>query len=482
MSATDFKYGFRHDPLKFEEESNSLQAALVRTVVLDRPRPEDSESIETCFQDIFSKQRPDGSLDDPHEQGVLAATGEQLLRLMEMGCSPDRPEMTRAIAAIHKAVGALDGEERANISCYTLRALCILGVTDLPAVKASLEKHSVEIEESFGGGCPWTPFVQLNALWAGRHVTDVNEAIEKTLTWAEKAIKPCGCSRELGLCVPWSIILMASVIDHPVAKRIAKSIVPMMLRIQKSDGGWGEPEANATLRAFVLLNKHGLLEQLRELPPLPPDWRVVKSVPSPAENPWGLLWDGNKFWVHERAGHRAIAVSSEDGTVLKTIPLPYDGQVYPLGLWDGALTLTHNGDDRTLYKIDQESGETLAKMPLDFMGYFTGTATQIDGKLILGDHWEGGTMVIDPADPAKSRCHLSVPGTPMSIAVHGDVMWMAEGWANALICTDLEGKLLDWGESPFGNHCVAYDGKHVWALDNEKKLICAIEKATDPDV
>ncbi len=46
--------------------------------------------------------------------------------------------------------------------------------------------------------------------------------------------------------------------------------------------------------------------------------------------------------------------------------------MYPLGLWDGALTLTHNGDDRTLYKIDAESGAALKQVSLDFMGYFTG--------------------------------------------------------------------------------------------------------------
>jgi len=476
MATGDITYGFRYDPLRFAENSDSLQAALVRTVVLKQPGPGDTEQIEARFLETFSKQRPDGSLDDPHDQGVLAATGEQLLCLLEMGCSPDRPEMKRAIAAIHKAVEELEGERRATISCYTLRALCMLGMTDLPPVKASLLRSAAEIESTLGGGCPWTPFVQLNALWAGRDVADVSEAIEKTLAWAEAAVEPCGCSRELGLCVPWSIILTGSIVDHPASRRIAEKIVPMMLRIQRPDGGWGEPEANATLRAFVLLKKHGLLERLRELPPLPADWRVVKSLPSPAEKPWGLLWDGDKFWVHERAGHKAIAVSPEDGTVLKTIPLPYDGQVYPLGLWDGALTLTHNGEDRTLYKIDPESGETLATVPLDFMGYFTGTATQIDGRLIFGDHWYGGATLIDPSDPARDRRHVRVPGTPMSLAVHGEEIWMADGWAGAVICTNLDGELIDWGESPFGNHCLAYDGKYVWALDNEKKRICAIEK------
>ena len=116
------------------------------------------------------------------------------------------------------------------------------------------------------------------------------------------------------------------------------------------------------------------------------------------------------------------------------------------------------------------------------MGHFTGTATQIDGKLIIGDHWEGGATVIDPTAPAEGGRHLRVPGTPMSIAVHGDAIWLADGWAEAVVRTNLDGELLDWGEGPFGNHCLAHDGEHVWALDNGKKRICAMEKATDRSV
>ena len=93
MTTAEFKYGFRYDPMKFVEGGDSLQAALVRTMVLDRPKPEDAERIEAHFQTIFAKQRPDGSLDDPHDQGLLAATGQQLLSLLDMGCSTDRPEM-----------------------------------------------------------------------------------------------------------------------------------------------------------------------------------------------------------------------------------------------------------------------------------------------------------------------------------------------------------------------------------------------------
>jgi hypothetical protein len=41
-------------------------------------------------------------------------------------------------------------------------------------------------------------------------------------------------------------------------------------------------------------------------------------------------------------------------------------------------------------------------------------------------------------------------------------------------------KLLDWGEHPFPQLAgLAYDGKNLWALDNEANRICIIEKSSD---
>ena len=113
----DGRYGFRHDPMAWVENDGSLQAALVRKLVFDRASEGDEQTIESHFRETFAKQSPDGSLEDEHDLGVLAATGGGLVRLLEMGCSPERPEMARAFDAVQKAAATLDEDKKHDVSC-----------------------------------------------------------------------------------------------------------------------------------------------------------------------------------------------------------------------------------------------------------------------------------------------------------------------------------------------------------------------------
>jgi hypothetical protein len=469
--------------MEFVAKSDSLQAAVVRKVVFGQAKPGDQELIEAHFSDVFARQKPDGSLDDPHDQGLLAATGEELLGLLEMGCSPGRPEMQRAIAAMRKAAEQLEGEKASDMSCYSLRALCLLGITEPPAVRASLRRIADEMEDMLGGGCPWTPFVQLNALWAGREVVEVDGAIERALTWAEEAVEPSGCSNRLRLCVPWSIVQMVGIVDRPAAERIARKIVPMLLRLQQPDGGWGEPEKNSTLRAFAVLSKYGLLEELRELPPLPPDWEVVRSIPLPGEKPQTIFCASGNLWVLDGATWSALAVSQTDGRVLKTVKLTRKPGMNHHGFasGDGKLYISAFGEkgkrSDMVYEVDAETGEVMREMPIPATNRATGNA-RVDGKLLVADGWEGGVWVIDldrpEAEPARTWL---AAGMPDYMASHGDEIWCVDWFAPVLVRTNIEGELLDWGERPFGFAPVAWDGEHLWALDPENSRICVIRKA-----
>ncbi len=82
MAPPRYECGFRHSPREYLENSDSLQSALVRTNVFNRPKPSDPKQIEDYFQSVFAKQRPDGGLADEHDQGLLAATGETVPRLL----------------------------------------------------------------------------------------------------------------------------------------------------------------------------------------------------------------------------------------------------------------------------------------------------------------------------------------------------------------------------------------------------------------
>lgn len=58
-------------------------------------------------------------------------------------------------------------------------------------------------------------------------------------------------------------------------------------------------------------------------------------------------------------------------------------------------------------------------------------------------------------------------------------MWHWDGWVPLIIKSNLKGGYVDSGEKPFDGRCdgLAWDGKRLWALDNEQKRICVIEKA-----
>ena len=70
-------YGFRHDPVAFAERSPSLQAAMVRRLVLASPKPGDERILAQRIQVILADQQPDGALSN-HELHALLVTGSLL--------------------------------------------------------------------------------------------------------------------------------------------------------------------------------------------------------------------------------------------------------------------------------------------------------------------------------------------------------------------------------------------------------------------
>jgi len=478
-------FGFRHDPLAWVRSDTSLQASLVRARVFGESMDGDADRIEAHFEAIFARQAGDGSLEDRHDQGVLAATGQTLLGLVEMGCPMDRPEMQRAVGAIRRAVDALEGEEQADISCYSLRALCELGITGPPPVRASLLKMASEIEGQWGGGCPWTPFVQLNALWAGRDVADVKDAIGRTLAWAEDSIGPSACSKALGLLEIDAIIQMVGVVDHPAAEGIARTIVPVLLRMQKPDGGWGKGEGkDRSLRVFALLQKHGLLDELRGLPPLPPDWRVVRTLTAPGEKPKNIALADGRLWVLDTGSWQAIGMSPEDGSVLDSLQIqrPPGLTHFAFAPSNGVFYMTAHskkgeGTDR-IHTVDRGSGEAGGAIPLPTNHRATGLA-RVGDSLIVADGWEGGVWVVDLQRPDSEAQHTHLASCmPDYLAASGDQVWGVDWFAPVMVRTNMDGDLLEWAERPFGFNPIAWNGRDLWVLDAGNKQLHLVERNT----
>lgn len=481
------EYGFRHDPMDFVENSDSLQAALVRRVVFDRPSPGDEDLIEQHFAELFEEilgkmvpEQPPATEEEWVE--VARGGGGQLVQLLEKGCPRDHPDMQRVIEAARQALGKLERPEDADMGVYALRGLCELGITDSPAVAATLRKLADNLEGMLGWGCPWTPCVQLNALWAGREVADLDEAIQTGLEWLERSVQAPGCSAALGLCDPTSLLQLAGAIDHPIVERIARGLVPMLLRWQQPDGSWGADE-DRTFWAFRALKKHGLLEELRDLPPLPPDWEVVRSIASPCEKPRNITFAEGTLWVLDNETWQASALSPEDGSVLRTVQLPRQPGMTGFGFAasDGAFHMTAVGkrDERppVVYEIDADTGEIARELTLNSPNDAIAVVA-LNGQLLVGDGWEGMAWLVDPADSQAEPQHTRLAsGMPDYMTSDGQVIWALDGMAPALVKTNLHGELLDWTEQPFGFNPVAWDGEHLWALDPENSRICLIEKA-----
>ena len=461
-----FRYGFRYDPMKFVAADRSLQGAKARTFVFSRPAGGDRELID----------KRTGELIAGLEAGQAPAA---LLELAEMGVRPDRPEIRRAVNLALKRARLRPGEQKGLLGVHELRALCLLGYQRAPEVRASLRHLAGGLDEVLADNSdPWAPAVQLAALWAGRKAAKVDAAIESGLEWVDGAIEPAGCSAKLGLCEPWSLVLLASTIDHPLARRIAEKLVPMLLRSQQPDGGWG-PHGDRTFRAFLALARHGLLSPLRTLPPLPPDWKVVRTVPAPGSRPIHFVCDGQWMWVHDADAWEAIAISAADGLVIQRVKLPQKSGMFTIGPWGSSLAVPAGGrrEDRKLYKIDPKSGRIERAVSLGFTSGQAMAAAKVGNRMLIGDGWEGNVWVLDPAGRGRPRSIRLASGMPSHIAPAGRSVWVSDAWAPAFVRSDLAGRCLDWGEKPFHSTSLGWDGKQLWALDPEKKLLCALVKS-----
>ncbi len=469
------QYGFRYDPMEWLTTSTDLDAVRLRTLVLGEPLPGDRDILEGEITKILAEQQPNGHIGAPDVEDPIAETGNRLWRLLELGCAIDRPELQ---AAADRLCQELAGAESDDTGIQALSPLCRAGRHDDPAVRRRVFAQrdwlmNYDADNALAPGVARTPSVNLMRMWRCRNVGGLDEALEHWLKWIEDRLELTICGRDVGLFLLWNAFEILGEVEHAICQRVAPKLVPVLLRMQQPDGTWG---GRFSFLVHRFLIKHDLLERLSELPPLPPDWEVVRDIPVPCEQPFSIGWDGERLWVQDKATHAAIAVSPEDGEVERSILLPGSPDRAVLGIWGGELALAIGGGVNTLYQIDsvRGTGEVLREVrfpPDDVLG-----VAELGGKIVIADHWQGHMWETASDLPGEWTPWRSAAGMPNFLTSFGDELWVSDGICPLLIKTNRAGDLLDWGEKPFGWGGIAYTGEELWALDREGARLCVIEK------
>ena len=277
MTKTRFKYGFRHDPVTWAQNDSSLEAAMVRRVVLSTPRPEDQKILDARIEAILSEQQPDGALSD-HELHAMLGTGrDKIGELMTLGASPQHPKIKKAIDYVLSRDGRDPIIEEATGEYGMILGVALslhaAGAVDKSTVRSAVQRridaadrwiHTADL-------CPWCPEIQIRSLWETRHLDKRADAL---ITQGLQNIVNAIDTNTDTYNDPWGYVHVAGVVDHPLGCAIVERMMPMILREQHEDGGWGEH----SVKVFRALKRYGFLEILRDLPPRPVEESAEPSV------------------------------------------------------------------------------------------------------------------------------------------------------------------------------------------------------------
>ena len=481
----DLTHGFRHDPMQHFREGETLQAALARRLLHLAPLDADGDLVGDAVSETLATQDADGAFGETRDD-----TAKAVCRLMELGCSADAVEVTRGLDAMLRQHREAPVSEKADgdnlkdpvhavarsesLSDNAINALVLGDRRGEDELRPSIRYMADHVETWLSPtSCPWGPNWYTQALWGARGVEDVTDTVVMAMRWFGRHMNEAGL---VGYMDPWAHVKTAGVVDHPAGERQARRMMPLVLRTQRADGGWGDN----TLDVVRMLATHGLLEELRGLPPLPDDWVVGRSTPAPDGEFRHMTYADGALWAHDAKANEVLGISPADGEVTRRIPLPVD-KVYGIAWHEGMLAACQGGPwepNKNLLLVDPDTGSATREIVLDKVDMAIGLAT-LRGRLWIGDGFAFGAKLMDPSRPGEIT-HVQWPGTCAGyMAATQDTVWHTDSFAMVMVECDRVGELTDWAEIPFGGAVkgLAHDGDHLWALDGAAGRLCQINRA-----
>lgn len=132
----------------------------------------------------------------------------------------------------------------------------------------------------------------------------------------------------------------------------------------------------------------------KEIIKLTGNYEFVKKIPSPANSPNGLAFDGKYLWVSDSSNSMIYKISTDNGRVLEVFVSPIEK---PSGLaWDcsglwviGTNTCKHPSKDcyeRRLLKMDVVSGKATHEIKLPRQIVMPSSLEWVEGVLWAGDY------------------------------------------------------------------------------------------------
>lgn len=140
----------------------------------------------------------------------------------------------------------------------------------------------------------------------------------------------------------------------------------------------------------------------REILKLNASNEIIKSLPSPGDDPSGIVFDGKDLWVSDSRESKIYKISPDDGTVLREfnspVAVPTDlawdcSNIWVIGL-DSCAPVTKNCNTPRLVKLDILSGKVTHEIVLPKQITRPTSMVWVDGLMWIGDYQLGRVFKI----------------------------------------------------------------------------------------